>query len=99
MPTLWIQPSIVDGPNSCIANSASRFSLHSGRTLVGIRAQDLEALQKMNTSSSGTLFRHVSRKPVWIRASFYNDIGYHKGNFPLSMWLVLTRHFVRDFVT
>ena len=30
---------------------------------------------------------------------FYNDIGYHKGNFPLSMRRVLTRHFVRDFVT
>ena len=30
---------------------------------------------------------------------FYNDIGYHKGNFPLSMQRVLTRHFVLDFVT
>ena len=59
MPALWIQPSIVDGLNSCIVNSASRFSVHSGRTLVGIRAQDFKALQKMNTSS--TLFRHGSR--------------------------------------
>ena len=58
MPTLWIQPSIVDGLNTCIVNSASRFSVHSGRTLVGIRAQDFKALQKMNTSS--TLFRHGS---------------------------------------
>ena len=82
MPTLWIQPSVVDGLNSCIVNSASRFSLHSWRTLVGIRAQDLKALQKMNTSSSGTLIRHGSRKPALIRASFYNDIGYHKGQFP-----------------
>ena len=46
MPTLWIQPSIVDGLNTCIVNSASRFSVHSGRTLVGIRAQDFKALQK-----------------------------------------------------
>ena len=46
MPTLWIQPSIVDGLNICIVNSASRFSVHSGRTLVGIRAQDFKALQK-----------------------------------------------------
>ena len=59
MPTLWIQPSIVDGLNSCIVNSASRFSVHSGRTLAGIRAQDFKALQKMNTS--GTLFTHGSR--------------------------------------
>ena len=59
MPTLWIQPSIVDGLNSCIVNSASRFSVHSERTLVGIRAQDFKALQKMNTS--GTLFTHGSR--------------------------------------
>ena len=66
MPTLWIQPSIVDGLNSCIVNSASRFSLHSRRSPVGIRAQDEKALQKMYTS--GTLFRHGSRKPVWIRA-------------------------------
>ena len=63
MPTLWIQPSIVGGLNSCIVNSASRFSLHSP---VGIRAQREKALQKMYTS--GTLFRHGSRKPVWIRA-------------------------------
>ena len=80
--------------NSCIVNSASRFNLHSP---VGIRAQHEKALQKMYTS--GTLFRHGSRKPVWIRAWFYNDMGYHKGNFPLSMRRVLTRHFVRDFVT